>query len=131
MIDVRARKVSTRAKVLVLVCVAYFLAGLNVYNSAVPVDLIKQADPSITAHVNLFTMHQIGAVFMAATAVSFGAALWNKVEYGYALVTFLLAFWTALYAVSWVETGYWQSIYGMANYGLTLGVLAICSRVKS
>jgi hypothetical protein len=31
--------------------------------------------------------------------------------------------------VSWVETGAWQCIYGIANYGLTAGVLMVCSRI--
>lgn len=118
-------------KILYLVCLAYFISGFQVYNTSVPsLKLLRAADPSITAHTNIFTLHEIGLVFMIATVVA--AALthfWKRSQWGYSLITFLLTWWGLLYLVSWAQTGYWKSIYGAVGYGLTVSILILCSRI--
>lgn len=120
-----------KSKILYLVCLAYFISGFQVYNTSVPsLKLLRQADPSITAHTNIFTLHEIGLVFMLSTAVCAAITLfWNKSQLGYSIITFLLTWWGLLYLVSWIQTGYWQSIYGTVGYGLTVSILILCSRI--
>lgn len=118
-----------KTKILYLVCFAYFLAGLNVYRTKIPKELIVQADPSVSAHLRLFSFHQIGATFMLVTAVCVLLALTKRVARAYSMMTFLLMFWALLYVVSWSDTGYWQSVYGMANYALTASILILCSKI--
>jgi hypothetical protein len=112
-----------------IVCVAYFLAGFNVYNTKISVALYEQLDPSLKAHLHLFTVHQIGLIFMLATISAALLTAFKKVDLAYALMTFLLTWWTLMYVVSWIQTGYWQSIYGIANYALTAAILVLVSRV--
>lgn len=118
-----------KSKILYLVAVAYFLSGFSTYGTKIPTSTYKQLDPSVTAHLNLLSLHQIGLLFMITSAVAFVLTLFKQVNLGYSLMTFVLMFWTLLYVQSWIQTGYWQSIYGIANYLLTTGILILCSRI--
>lgn len=120
-----------RNKILYVICLAYFVAGWSVYTMPdVSLDLIRQADPSITAHTDMFTLNQIGLIFMIASTVAVLLAVFKKkTDWGYSLMTFVLVWWSLLYIVSWYQTGYWQSIYGLVNYGLTATILILCSRI--
>lgn len=118
-----------RAKILTLISVAYFIAGLNVYLTKVPRALLAKADPSISAHLRLFTLHQVGFLFMFVSIGCLIGVAFKKVDYAYSAMTFLIVFWTSLYFLSWAETGYWKSIYGIANYALVSGILILCSRI--
>lgn len=116
-------------KIMYVICVAYFVAGYSVYTLKVPLDLIRQADPSITAHTDMFTLHQIGLIFMASTIFAALLTFRGKSEWAYTQMTFLLTWWALLYLVSWAQTGYWQSIYGFVNYALTAIIVMLCSRI--
>lgn len=131
-----------RSRILYLVSAAYFLAGLQVYQIKATRAQLKAADATIEAHVNLFTTHQIGMLFMVGSALAAGIVLYEdlaphawlarklrEMAFGYSLMTFLLMFWTGLYGLSWIENGNWHAIYGIANYGLTVGILLLCSRI--
>lgn len=119
-----------KSKILYVVAVAYFISGYKVYTTPnVSLALIRKLDPSITAHTDMFTLHQIGLIFMVATVLASGLAFKGKVSLAYGLLTFLLVWWGLLYIVSWIQTGYWQSLYGAVNYALTSTVLILCSRI--
>ncbi len=118
-----------KSKIMYVVCIAYFISGLNVYNTKVPLDLLKQVDPSITAHVTILSLHQIGLVFMGMSLLCAALTRFKKTEVAFGLMTFLLTFWAMLYMVSWAQTGYWQSIYGIANYALVCTMLILISRI--
>lgn len=120
----------TKGLILLVVCIAYFVAGHSVYTTPVTnLDVIRQLDPSITAHTDMFTLHQIGLIFMITSVIAVLLGLFRRLEWGYGLMTFLLVWWSALYLVSWYSTGYWQSIYGFINYGLTASLLILVSRL--
>lgn len=117
-------------KILYVICVAYIVAGWSVYTTPpTSLDIIRQADPSITAHTNMFSLHQIGMIFMATSVLAILLILWKKVNLAYAIMTFLLVWWSLLYLVSWSQTGYYQSVYGFVNYALTASLLILCSRI--
>lgn len=118
-----------RAKILYLVSLAYLIAGFSVYNIHVPRSTLKLADPSLTAHLRLFTVHEIGLLFMLVSLGCILGTAFKKVDYAYSVMTFLIVFWTSLYLLSWAQTGYWKSIYGVANYALVSGILILCSRI--
>lgn len=131
-----------RARILYLVSAAYFIAGLQVYHIKATKAQLKAADATIEAHVNLFSTHQIGLLFMIGSTLSAGIVLYEElaphaslarrlreISLGYSIMTFLLMFWTALYFLSWIENGNWHAVYGIANYGLTVGILLLCSRI--
>jgi hypothetical protein len=119
-----------KSKILYVICLAYFISGFAAYNISVPsLELLRKADPSITAHTDLFTLHQIGLIFMISTTIAALLTLKNKVEWGYSLLTFVLSWWAMLYLVSWAQTGHWQSVYGFVNYGLITMVLILCSKI--
>lgn len=117
-------------KILYAFCLLFFLAGYTTYDTP-PASraLIRQVDPSITAHTNMFTLHQIGLLFMAVSLVCTVLAVLKKTNLAYGLMSFLLTWWSLLYIVSWVETGYWQSIYSIASYGLNVVILILCSKI--
>lgn len=118
-----------KSKIMYLVCVAYFLSGLNLLSNNIPRSVLKKADPSITAHLTLASVHQVGWFFMIVTPICFALTLLKKVHWAYGIMTFVLFFWALLYLLSWAETGYWRSIYGAANYFLVVGILVLCSRI--
>lgn len=131
-----------RSKILYLIAAAYFLAGFRVYQIKATTDQLKAADPTVQAHLDLLTVHQVGWLFMGTAIVSAGVVLYEdmaphakwavrlkSIAFGYSLMTFVLMFWTALYALSWVENGDWHALYGIGNYGLTVGILLLCSKI--
>ncbi len=120
-----------KRKILYVICLAYFVAGWSVYHTPdVSLDLIRQADPSIVAHTDLFTLNQIGLIFMITTVVSAAiVAFYSRCDWSYGIMTFLLTWWSLLYILSAIQTGYWQSLYGFVNYGLTAMVLILCSKI--
>lgn len=117
-------------KILYAFCMLFFLAGFTTYDTpSASRALIRQVDPSITAQTNMFTLHQIGLLFMAVSLVCTVLAVLNRPNLAYGLMAFLLTWWSLLYIVSWVQTGYWQSIYGIFNYGLNVAILILCSKI--
>ncbi len=118
-----------KSKILYAICFAYFLSGYSVYTTKAPLELIRQADPSITAHTDMFTLHQIGLVFMIATVLSSLLLFKNKADWAFSLMTFVITWWALLFILSWIQTGYWQSIYGAANYGMVAIILIMVSRI--
>lgn len=119
-----------KTKILYVIAVAYFVSGYKVYTTPdVSLALIRQLDPSITAHTDMFTLHQIGVIFMLSTVLAAGLAFKKKIGLAYGLLTFLLVWWGLLYVVSWIQTGYWQSAYGLVNYAFTATILILCSRI--
>jgi hypothetical protein len=118
-----------KSKILYLICIAYFVSGYSVYTTKAPLALIRQADPSITAHTDIFTLHEIGLVFMIGTSVSIILGLLKKVEWAFSLMTFIITWWALLFLVSWARTGYWQSIYSFVNYALVASLLIMVSNI--
>jgi hypothetical protein len=131
-----------RSKILYLISAAYFIAGFQVYHTKATTAQLKAADPTVQAHLSLFTLHQIGWLFMGTSIVSAVIVAYEElapharlaqrlreIAFGYSLMTFVLFFWTFLYLVSWFENGDANAVYGIANYGLTVGLLLICSRI--
>jgi hypothetical protein len=118
-----------KAKILYVVCVAYIVAGISTYNTKVPTNVLKELNPGLSAHLNMFTVHQIGVMFILVSLLSIVLAAFKKVHLAYGLMTYILAFWSLLYLVSWIRTGYWQSVYGMANYMFVAVILIMCSRI--
>jgi hypothetical protein len=139
---VKTKGAEVRAKILYLVSAAYFLAGFQVYQIKATTAQLKAADPTVEAHLNLFSVHQIGLLFMTTSVVAAGIVLYEElaphaslaiklreISFGYDLMTFVLMFWTMLYGLSWIENGDWHAVYGIGNYGLTVGILLLCSRI--
>lgn len=119
-----------KTKILYLISLAYFISGYHVFTTSdVSLALIRHADPSIVAHTDMFTLKQIGAIFMMATVAAVLMTLDKRSEWAYGLLTFLMAWWSLLYVVSWIQTGYWQSVYGFVNYGLVAAILVMCSKI--
>lgn len=119
-----------KSKILYAFCLLFFLSGYTTYITPdVSLDLIRQADPGITAHTDMFTLNQIGLIFMIVSLVCTILAVLKKTNAAYSIMTFLLTWWSLLYIVSWVQTGYWQSIYGLLNYGLNVVILILCSKI--
>ena len=117
-------------KILYVIALAYFISGFQVFTTPdVSLTLLRQADPSITAHTDMFTLNQIGLIFMSSTALAAVLTWRGKVAWAYSLLTFLLSWWGLLYILSWIRTGYWQSLYGVVNYGLTAAILILCSKI--
>jgi hypothetical protein len=124
------RRLTIKSSILLVICIAYFISGFQVYNISAPsLAAVRAADPSITAHTDLFTLHQIGLIFMITTTIAGICALTHKATWGYSLMTFVLVWWASLYIVSWVQVSYWQSVYGFVSYGLTAFILILCSKI--
>jgi hypothetical protein len=118
-----------KEKVLYLICVAYFLSGLNVYKITAPEALLVQVDPGVTAQLRLFSFHQISLLFVVVTVLCALLAWRGAVNLAYGILTYLIVFWMLLFVISWIQTGYWQSIYNVGNYAMVAGVLFLVSRV--
>jgi hypothetical protein len=120
----------TKALVLYALCIGYFVAGFNVLNiGATDLALLRQADPGITAHTDIFTLKQIGWFFMIVTILCAILGFLKKVNWGFSILTFVLTWWACLYLVSWAQTGYWESVYGFINYGISALILVLVSRL--
>lgn len=120
---------STRALVLLLVSLIFMLSGLSILVSNLP-GKYAELDPSIHAHLALLSVGHIGLMFFLVGLLGCTASFFTNLHlFGYVALQALSTFWGGLYIVSWIETGYWRSVFGMIQYILLIGILWIASRL--
>lgn len=116
-----------RAKILVLLALVYITSGLQLLLSNIPAAALY-GDPSLQAHLEIFTPTQVAWLFIGLGLVGVATVLMKKPLWGYFPFMFVSSMWGLLYLVSWYETGYWRSVFGAVIYVLIVGILFVSSK---
>lgn len=119
---------SVKNKCLALLALLFILTGFNEATEKTPQYILDES-PDLEAHFKLLTYNQWGWVFLAVGLISLLSAIARKPSVGYSLMMLLGFFWTALYFISFLDTGYWKALTVSApSFIIQIGLFWVLSR---
>lgn len=120
---------SGRAKILLLISLIFLSSAVAIFSTPIPAAALA-ADPTLHAHLHLLTIHEIAWLFTGVSVFGIVSSFFQRlIAWGYAAMMFANIFWLLLYVLSWIETGYWRTVFSATEYALIVGILWIGSSV--
>lgn len=120
-----------RSKILFLVSTLYLVGGLQTLDNPYAEAYLK-TEPSFHAFARIFDSNSVVAILVGAGGLGILAALTHHrraIQYAYFVLMMVSIFWTGLYVLGWLETGYWQTVFYVAQYAVLSGALLAASTV--